>query len=149
MKRQIAILIILIFALITLSALAQETKKVNAPKAVTEAFSKSYPNAKILSVSKEKEQGKVTFEIESMDGKTRRDLIFDEKGNVLEYEELISTNELPNVILDKISKDFAKASITKAEKLFKDKLLKYELAMNEGKKKFSLTFDEKGQLEKK
>lgn len=148
MKRIFLYFIVVGIIVINVSISAQN-KKFNTPKTVTEAFSKTYPNGKILTISKEKVSGKIQYEVESMDGATRRDLIYDDKGNVLEFEEVVANNELPKIITDYISKNYSKAKLITAEKLFANNVMKYEIGMKQGKKKFSLTFDDKGQLEKK
>ncbi len=71
------------------SSFAQEKKidKNDLPKAVLNAFQKRYPNAAIKGTSIEKENGKTYYEIESIDGTRRRDLLYTKSGKVAEIEE--------------------------------------------------------------
>ncbi|MCX6173150.1 MAG: PepSY-like domain-containing protein [Ignavibacteriales bacterium] len=148
MKHNITIVLGLIIAITTIATFAQNKKKVEMPKAITGAFQKAYPNAKLLSFSKEKEKGQVQYEVESQDGATRRDLIYDVNGNVLEIEEVISAEDLPAVIKQVLEKDYKNAIIVKAETLVRGDVLAYELSMKKGNKKFGLTFDKDGTLKK-
>src|ERR1700682_3388815 len=76
-------------SLLSFSAAAQE-KKITAkqvPAAVSAAFKTAYPKATIRGYAQEKENGKVFYEIESLDGKTKRDILYNADGTVAEMEE--------------------------------------------------------------
>src|SRR5215510_1144248 len=107
-------LVVAIALLVATNASGQSDKKGKAPQAVIDAFKKQYPNATIKSVSSEKEGGKTVYEIESMDGTQRRDLMYDGNGTVLSTEELIPKAQIPKAVLDAITAKYPKASIASA-----------------------------------
>jgi len=69
-QHRLASLVAALFAL-SLSVTAQEKKvaEKDVPKAVLAAFKSTYPNATVRGYSREKENGKVYYEIESMEGR--------------------------------------------------------------------------------
>jgi hypothetical protein len=84
----------------TLGAQDQEKKltKKELPSAVLSAFQKSYPKASIKGIAEEKKEGKTYYEIESLDGKTSRDLLYLADGSVAEIEESMATADLPGAV---------------------------------------------------
>src|SRR5438552_10946152 len=91
------VLVVSAVSMFALSAAAQE-KKITAkqvPAAVISAFKNSYPNATIRGYAQEKEHGKTFYEIESNEGTTRRDILYNADGTVAETEESIPPTDLP------------------------------------------------------
>ena len=103
--------------------------KVTLPAPVEAAFKKSYPNATIKNVSKETENGKVEYEIESLDGTQPRDLVYRADGTLVSYEELIPESAVPAAVLTAIKTKYPKATISRSEKLFQDGKMNYEFAL--------------------
>jgi len=103
--------------------------KVALPAPVEAAFKKSYPNATIKNVSKETENGKVEYEIESLDGTQPRDLVYRADGTLVSYEELIPESAVPAAVLTAIKTKYPKATISRSEKLFQDGKMNYEFAL--------------------
>ncbi|HXM34650.1 MAG TPA: hypothetical protein VN920_05650, partial [Pyrinomonadaceae bacterium] len=68
-------LVVIAISVTGLSAAAQESKIAakDVPAAVIAAFKSAYPNATIKGYAREKENGKVFYEIESKDGDIGRD----------------------------------------------------------------------------
>ena len=131
--------------------IAQE-KKINekdVPNAVLNSFHKAYPKAEIKGLSTEMEKGKKYYEIESVDGSIRRDLLFTPAGKIAEIEETIPSSELPNGslksiekkneseeinegIIDKV-KDFIKNIYNKFKSSFDKKIDDFDKSMNKYK----------------
>lgn len=99
------------------------------PAAVAAAFKKAYPNATITTFSSETEDGKVEWEIESVDGKTRRDIVYLADGSVQVIEEQIEMAAVPAPVLAALKARFPKASVTRYEKLTKGAAISYEMTM--------------------
>jgi hypothetical protein len=59
------------------------------PAAVSEAFTKAYPKAVSTGADKEAEKGKTFYEIESLDGTMKRDLLYTPEGKAAEIEEAL------------------------------------------------------------
>jgi len=110
-------------------AAPQAAAKVVPPAAVSAAFKKAYPNATIKNVSKETENGKVEYEIESMDGSQARDLVYRPDGTVVLYEELIPESAVPAAVVSAIKVKYPKATVSRCEKLFQDGTMNYELVL--------------------
>src|SRR5947208_3338276 len=124
------ILIAVALSLLSLSAAAQEKKITGnqVPAAVIAAFKTSYPNATIRGYAREKENGKVFYEIESREGTTQRDVLYNPDGTVAEIEESIAPTDLPAAAQEAIHKKYPKAVISLAEKTTAGDKVGYEVA---------------------
>jgi predicted ATP-binding protein involved in virulence len=140
--------LLLSFLTFSVSATARKLTKKDIPSAVISAFEKSYPNATVKSYSREKRSGKTVYEIESMDGQTRRDLIYSTDGTALEIEERISPSDLPDSVKQAIDKEYPKSKIKSAERLTKGTSIEYEVVIKRGKKSLEVVFDESGKVSK-
>lgn len=138
------------FAVFSLSlpAYAAKPVKKELPAAIASAFAKDYPNAKILNWSAEKEDGVLSYEVESMDGATRRDLVYSPEGKALEIEERIQPADLPQAVSLSISKAYPKGVVKSAEKLTRGDFTGYEVAVKVGKKSHEVVLDTAGAIQK-
>lgn len=107
--------------------------KVALPAAIEAAFKKAYPSATIKHVSKEKENGVELYEVESVDGTQPRDLVYKADGTLVEYEEAIAASAVPQAVTAALKARYPTATVTNAEKFFKDGSLSYELALKGAK----------------
>ncbi len=157
MKRMATVLLIglvLGLGLVGLAA-AQDKPKDQAvdlkvlPPAVLKAFKDAYPNAVIKGASKEVEKGVTQYEVESVDGKLNRDLLYLADGKVIEIEETTAPENLPAPVKQTLAKDYPGAKVLKAEILTKDGARAFELSMENKGKKFGLTIDPQGKLTEK
>lgn len=133
------------------SVLGQE-QKISAktvPSAVINAFKSSYPNAIIKGFAREKENGKVFYEIESKDGDVGRDVLYNPDGSVAEIEETIAVGDLPAAIRESMNSKYPNVVITKAEKTIQGEKVGYEVVARKGKKRFSVEFDADGNVKTK
>jgi uncharacterized membrane protein YkoI len=138
-------------SLLSISAAAQE-KKITAqqvPAAVIAAFKSSYPNATIRGYAQEKENGKVFYEIESREGTTQRDVLYNADGTVAEVEESISASDLPADARQAIKQKYPRAVITLAEKTTAGDTVGYEVSLRNGKKRIGMEFDSSGKVKTK
>jgi len=135
-------------SLLTIAAAAQE-KKITAkdvPAAVISAFKTAYPNATIRGYAREKENGKVFYEIESREGTTTRDVLYNPDGTVAEIEESLAATDLPAEVRQAMKEKFPKAVITKAEKTTAGDKVSYEIVARQGKKRVTIEFDSSGKV---
>ncbi len=93
----------IVICAIVLSAVAthageEKITKKDLPRAVLSAFEKAYPKADIKGLSREEEGGSVFYEIESLDGKTSRDILYTSDGKPAEIEEAIAVKQLPAAV---------------------------------------------------
>lgn len=120
--------------------------KKNVPQAVLDSFKKDYPNAVIKGSGKEVEEGKTFYEIESVDGKIKRDLLYLPDGKVAEIEEKISNNDLPASVISTVKKESPKGKITSAEKVTKNGSENYELMVKDTKSSMEIVLDKNGKV---
>ena len=118
------------------------------PAEVLSAFSKAYPKAKIKGLSREEENGKTYYEIESLDGKTARDISYLADGTVAETEETVATGALPAEVKAAVNKEYPKGKIIKAEKVTRESVVEYEFQITVGKEKHELVVDPSGKVVK-
>ena len=140
-------MIILAFAATT-NLFGQETKikESDLPLAVTKAFHAEYPEAKIIGTAKETEKGVTYFEIESKDGKVRRDLLYTESGKVAEIEEVLTAETIPDFVKSSIEKKFTKVEFKKGEKNVRNSITKYEVIIEASEVKYEVVCDAKGKI---
>ena len=134
--------------LATFPAFAQESKikEQDVPPAVLAAFKAAYPNATIRGLAKEKEKGKTFYEIESKDGATMRDLLYNSDGTVAEIEETIAATDLPAEAQQIIKSKYPRGVVSRAEKVTEGSTIKYEVSIRNGKKRTGLAFNADGKL---
>jgi uncharacterized membrane protein YkoI len=143
-----AALITMAVSLLAIAAVAQE-KKITAkdvPAAVISAFKTAYPNATIRGYAREKENGKVFYEIESREGTTTRDVLYNPDGTVAEIEESLAATDLPAEVRQAMKEKYPKAVITKAEKTTAGDKVSYEIVARQGKKRVTIEFDSSGKV---
>ena len=145
----IAILAMLVYQGSVDTASAQQKAKITAkdlPAAVSAAFQKAYPHAKLLGASKETEKGVTYYEIESKDGTVRRDLLYKEDGTVSETEETIAVSALPKAVTASLRKELPHAKILKAETSTTSSGRNYEMIAKSQGKHYEISFDPSGKL---
>ena len=119
------------------------------PEAVLAAFKAAYPTAAIKGASKEVENGVTQYEVESVDGKLNRDLIYSVDGKVIELEETTAPENLPEAVQKTLAKDYPGAKVLKAEILTKDGAKSFELSLQVKDKKMGVTIDPAGKIVEK
>lgn len=116
------------------------------PPSVFNAFKLAYPNAVIKGTSKEIEKGVTYYEIESVDGKMNRDLLYTADGKAVEVEEAIVPGALPPAVLQALAKAYPSYEILKAEDLVKGGQKYFELQIQVKDKKIGVTIDPSGKI---
>ena len=148
MRNKSVITILCAIWFMALSGFAQESKitKKELPPAVLKAFTTAYPKATIKGLSSEKEDGKTFFEIESVEGKTKRDLLYERDGSLVEIEAAIAAHELPDAVKTTIKREFPNGKVALAERTTKGNMVSYELRIMSGKSKVTLTINPEGKI---
>ncbi len=116
------------------------------PAAVLAAFHKAYPAATIRGMAMETEHGKTNYEIESLDGKTRRDLSYQEDGTLLEIEEVIPEADLPAPVLAAVNAKHPGAKIAKAEKDTRGTTVTYEIHVKDAQRPREVVVTPEGKI---
>ena len=123
---------------------ARAQRRDSLPMAIATVFRTAYPAARILNVSRERRDGKIVYEIESQDGPTRRDLIYDLAGRNLETEEVIPADSVPAEVRAAVQRDVAGGTIVNAERVTRETVILYEVGVRHGGKTRYLTYDPAG-----
>jgi hypothetical protein len=139
---------IIIASLILVSAIgySQETKitKKQVPQPAMTAFKSAYPKAKIIGTNKEIENGTTYYEIESKDGKTKRNVLYTSDGSLYVTEEVIGIKDLPTVVRSSFKSNYSKAKIKVIEKIMKGSDITYEIQYRSGKQRKEAVFSADG-----
>ena len=119
----------------------------NLPPAVRATVENETKNAKIKGVSKEKEEGKTVYELETIVGTRSRDLMIDEAGKVYLVEEQIDPASGPAPVRAALEK---RGSILKLESVQQNGSTTYEgQVKTSAGKKVTLELDGSGNPVKK
>jgi uncharacterized membrane protein YkoI len=143
-----SVLIATLLGFLSAMAAAQE-KKISAkemPAPVIAAFKTAYPGASIRGYSREKENGRTYYEIESREGQVSRDVLYNPDGTVAEIEETIDPNDLPAEVRQAVQSRYPKGVIAKAEKTVAGDKVSYEVRIRQGIKRVTIELDPNGQL---
>lgn len=116
------------------------------PAAVLDAFKTAYPKAVIKGTSKETEKGVTYYEVESVDGKLNRDLLYTADGKAAEIEEAVAPEGLPAAVQQALTKAYPGCKILKAEALTKGTEKMFELRIWYSNKKQGVTIDPSGKI---
>lgn len=114
------------------------------PTVVATAFRASYPNATILHVSREPQDGKIVYEIESRDGSMRRDLLYSPAGQVIEIEEMMPADSVPAAVRAGLERDLPGATLVGAERVMRGEVVTYEVQAKKNGRTRYLTYDPQG-----
>jgi uncharacterized membrane protein YkoI len=103
----------------------------NAPRAVQDAVKEQTKSATFSRLTREKENGKTTYEIETRinNGKTRV-ITVDDKGTVLEVEEETDLDNIPPAAKAALQERAAGGTIRKVEVLTQGSLVNYEATIH-------------------
>jgi uncharacterized membrane protein YkoI len=149
MKRAFMYLLALVLTsglVLPLTAQEKPLKKADVPKAVLSSFEKAYPHATAKGYSGESKDGKTVYEVESVEGKTHRDILYAADGTVLEIEEGMKVSDLPEEVRAAVKREYPNGSIASAEKLTKGESTQYEVVVKHGKKKTEMKIDPSGKV---
>ena len=130
---------------LALPASAKKIKRSEVPEAVMSAFAGRYPKASVRNFLREKQDGKTVFEIESLDGVVKRDVSFAADGTVLEVEQSIAADALPEPVKQSLQAKHPKAKIKAAEKAIRGADVAYELVLKQGRRTLEVVLDPSGQ----
>ena len=122
----------------------QAVARKDVPAPVLAAFQKAYPKANIIGFSKEVDERKTVYEVESTEGKTHRDVTYTGDGKMVSLEESMDINEMPAAVKQAVDKKFPGGKITKSEKVTKGAVVAYEFEIEYKGKTVEIVFDAQG-----
>lgn len=149
MRRTSPILILAVLLVAAATAFAAQAEKKTSmkriPAAVREAFTKQFPQARVLGVSEEQEPGGIVYEIENEWKGRRYDVTFKPDGSLVSVEETIPMAEVPPAVAAALKQEFPSAKVTRAEKITEAGVVSYEFQLKGGPKK-EAKFSAEGKL---
>ena len=118
------------------------------PKAVADAVKAKFPDAKLVAAGKEKEDGKVVYEVAITNKDQSIEITVTPDGKIVLIEKVIAEKDLPKAVAEALEKKYPKATIKKLEEIVKDdKIVKYEaLIVTADKKNLEVSFDPSGKF---
>jgi hypothetical protein len=116
------------------------------PPAVLNAFKTAYPRAVIRGTSKETEKGVTYYEVESIDGKMHRDLLYTADGKAVEIEEAINPGSLPAAVTQALARAHPGYEVLRAEAMAKDGQNLFEIQIRVEGKRMSVTVSPDGKI---
>jgi uncharacterized membrane protein YkoI len=148
MRCALAVLTCLFLVALTVAISAEEQtiKKADVPSAVIAAFEKAYPKATVKNYSTEQHRGKTSYEIESIDGSTHRNVEYSPQGELLEIEEALKPSDLPPKVSQAITTKYAGGDIVSAEKKIKGDKTVYKVKMLQDKAKIEVRVNPEGEF---
>ncbi len=120
--------------------------KPSCPTAITTSAESAYPGSKVSSCKKEKEDGKIQYQVDLKTKDSRKlDIDMDTTGTILLTEEIVPNDSVSQEAQTAFAAKYPKSKITKAERQTKaDGAVTYELSFKEKGKKKEATFQQNG-----
>ena len=91
------------------------------PKAVSDAVTKRFPKAKMVSAATELEDKVKVYEVTIKEGDVNTDVTLTPEGVLLGFESSVAAKDLPKVITDTVASKYPQGKITLAETVTKVK----------------------------
>ena len=140
-------LIPILIGIVVLRCFAEKSIPVKSlPDSVKADFVQRFPNAQIKACSQEKRKGTVVYEVESIDNKLNRDIIYSPDGKALEIEERILESSLPTSVTHSIQSEYANSTYKRIEKLTRGDSVEHEVILSVDGKRFEIVADSTGKI---
>ena len=120
--------------------------KKNLPPAVLQAFEQQHPSATIKAIIRDVRKEGTLYEIESVDSSLSRHLLYQPDGTLVEVEEVIEPEALPQVVLDGLKTRYPSATIRSSERSTRGEHVEYELAITVGRRTMNVVVNAAGKL---
>jgi hypothetical protein len=121
-------------------------KKSDVPEAVLKAFQISNPKAVANEFSMKTADGETVYEIETKTGELEKDFVYSEDGTLLQTDEDITTESLPDVIVESVKKAYPEGKIDEADKITKGSAIEFEVAVEVGETDYELMVASDGKI---
>ena len=115
------------------SAVEKKIERADLPPAVQKTADDQSQGSIVRGYSKDKEDGKLEYEVQMTSNGHSKDVTIDPDGHLLEVEEEVALNSLPTSVQSAIKAKAAKGQITKIESLTKHgSVVAYEAQVRTG-----------------
>ena len=121
------------------------------PKAIVKAVKDRFPDAKMVSASTEKEDGKTVYEVAITEKGKKIDVSLTPEGVITGFEKEIAFKDLPKAVAKALEGKYPKATYKIVEEVFKvkdkkEKLEYYEALLTVGKKTVEVEVSLEGKI---
>lgn len=138
-RRFITVVVVLASVPATILAQEKSIQRSDLPSALRKAIDQQSKGAIVRGFSKETERGQVTYEAELTIKGHSKDVSMDAKGNVIEVEEQVSFDSLPDAVKRGLQAKADKGKIRNVESLTTHgQLVAYEARVVIGAKRFAI-----------
>lgn len=120
--------------------------KKQLPPEVLSAFTLQFPNAVIISQSKEQRDKQWFYEIRSKDSTMSRDVLFDAGGTIIEIEELMNPEELPIQVAEVVRVKYPKATMKRVASVKRGDHVEYDIRLLRGNTSIRIVVNSAGKL---
>jgi hypothetical protein len=128
------------------SAQERKLKREQLPPAVEKTVAQESQGATIKGFSSEVEKGRRLYEAELIVNGHSKDILMDRDGNIVEIEEQVDLDSLPQTVQDALKKAAVSGKIETIESLTKaGKLVAYEAQVKRGKKRSEIQVGPNGE----
>ena len=134
--RTLGVFAICLLLAATVTAEEKKLKRSDLPSAVEKTVAAQSQGATLRGFSEEQENGQTYYEAKLLVGDHKKDILIDTNGAIVEVEEEVAADTLPQAVRDGLNAKAAGAKLLKVESITKhDKLVAYEAkVLNAGKK---------------
>lgn len=148
--QKINYLMIIIFIAVSLTT-GQDDHKKEIPTMVLNEFYKNYPGSTVKEIGVKRDDGKKYYEFSFIKDKQEFEILYDSRGTVIELEETIDPELIPELIKNTIGQEIPQNSLRKIVKINKKESVYYYVKVLDIKKnrKYKLYITEDGRLIKK
>ena len=127
------------------SAKDKPVKLADLPKAVQQTAQEQSKEGTVVGYAKEIEKGKTEYEVQLLvNGKTR-DVAIDPSGKILETEQEVDLESIPDKAKDAIKKRAGSGKIEKVEEVKSGDSIRYEAHVRSGAKRHEILVNEAGE----
>jgi len=149
-RTQSVALVIAVFCVAIISSAASaehRVKRSDLPVPVQNAIAKEGAGGTVRAVSAETKNGEVYYEAELNLGGRSKDILFDRNGAVVEVEEEVTLDSLPDTVRLKLIAEAGHGKIVRVESIVQaGRLFAYEAQIRTGAKKAEIQVSPEGQL---
>ena len=137
-------------ALLAGAAIAAEkkVKMQDLPAPVLKTVQEQTKNAELKGLSKEVEDGKTMYEVETIANGKSRDMLVDPTGAIVEVEEQASLDSIPAPAKAAIEKAAKNGKVLKVETVTKGSAVSYEAVVSKNGKKSEVAVEADGTIKK-
>ena len=131
-----------------LGAAEKKLKLADLPAPVQKTVQEQTKSAELKGLSKEVENGKTLYEVETMANGKSRDLLVDTSGQIVEVEEAATLESVPAAVKAALEKAAVKGKILKVETVTKGSAVSYEAVVSKNGKKSEVAVEADGTIKK-